>query len=76
MIFGGLNSLNKASAFISITHIPKNGKQNNDNVNNKLQCFTKKNLISPKFKKYSTAKYALLLYLAVFIRSLAKMFDP
>ena len=60
MIFGGLNSLNKASAFISISHIPKNWEQRNYNDNDKLQCFTKKNLISPKFKNIFSRKIRLV----------------
>ena len=46
---------------MSISHIPKNGKQKNNNDNDKLQCFPKKILISLKYKKYSPAKYPLLL---------------
>ena len=49
-------------------------KKNNDNDNEKLQ-YLPKSLIFQKYKKYSPAKYALLLYLTVSIRSVSIMFD-
>ena len=47
--------------------------RNNDDDNDKLQCFIKR-LISHKYKKNSPGKYTLLLYL-VFIRWIFIMFD-
>ena len=46
----------------------------NDNNNDKLQ-YLPKSLISQKYLKYSPAKYALLLYLVVSIRSVSIIFD-
>ena len=52
-----------------------NKYRNNDNDNDKLQCFTKSFNFSKILKKNSPGKYALLLYLAISMRWISIMFD-
>ena len=57
---GGTLSTKQSSTYVHINLVKE--KNNNNNDNNKLHCLPK-SLISQKYKKYSPAKYAVLVFL-------------